>query len=112
MSEVDYASLVTAADNPPHAPVIVIWENLNTHVSAAMQGFIDAPGWPTVIRLPACAPGLTPTEGAWPDMKNGLGNLGAGTLAAIAKNRLESIQHRPQLIDAFGTQTGLTLERP
>jgi len=45
-------------------------------------------------------------------MKNGLGNLGAGTLAAIAKNRLESIQHRPQLIDAFGTQTGLTLERP
>ena len=36
----------------------------------------------------------------------------AGQLAAIAKNRLKSIQYRPQLIDAFLTQTGLTLEPP
>jgi len=43
---------------------------------------------------------------------NDIGAGTAGQLAAIAKNRLESIQHRPQLIDAFGTQTGLTLERP
>jgi hypothetical protein len=34
------------------------------------------------------------------------GNLAAGQLAAIAKNRLKSIQYRPQLIDAFLTQTG------
>jgi hypothetical protein len=68
--EADYASLITAAHNQLHAPVIVIWDNLNTHVSAAMRSFIDAhPGWLTVVRLPAYAPDLNPTEGIWPDMK-------------------------------------------
>jgi hypothetical protein len=116
MSEADYAHLIAAAHNNLHAPVIVIWDNLNTHVSAAMQGFIDAhPGWLTVVRLPAYAPDLNPVEGAWSNMKNGLGNLAASTvdqLAAIVKNRLKSIQYRPALIDSFLAQTGLTLEPP
>ena len=77
----------------------VIWENLDTHGSAAMQSFIDAhPGWLTVVRLPACAPDLNLTEGIWPDMKNGLGNLAAGSagqLAAIAKNRLKASSTGP-----------------
>jgi putative transposase len=54
-----------------------------------------------------------PTEGAWSNMKNGLGNLAArdvDQLAAIIKNRLKPIQYRPALIDGFLTQTGLTLE--
>ena len=68
-----------------------------------------------MVRLPACAPGLNPVEGAWSKMKNGLGNLAASTvdqLAAIVKNRLKSIQYRPALIDGFLAQTGLTLEPP
>ena len=47
-------------------------------------------------------------------MKSSLGNLGScGTphrLAAIIKNRLKRIQHRPALIDGFLAQTGLSLE--
>ena len=46
-------------------------------------------------------------------MKNGLGNLAVRNvdqLAAIVKNRLKRIQYRPQLIDGFLAQTGLTLE--
>ena len=46
-------------------------------------------------------------------MKNGLGNLAASTLdqfAAIVRNRLKRIQYRPELIDGFLAQTGLTLE--
>ena len=46
-------------------------------------------------------------------MKNGLGNLAASNvdqLAAIVRNRLKRIQYRPQLIDGFLAQTGLTLE--
>jgi hypothetical protein len=31
MSEADYASLVTAAHNQLHSPVILVWDNLNTH---------------------------------------------------------------------------------
>ena len=65
------------------------------------------------MRLPAYAPELNPVEGAWSNMKNGLGNLAAADvdrLAAIIKNRLKSIQYRPALIEAFLAQTGLTLE--
>jgi len=95
-------------------PVILIWDNLNTHVSAAMRAFIDAhPDWLTEARLPAYAPDLNAVEGAWANMKNGLGNLAASDvdqLTAIIKNRLKSIQYRPALIEAFLAQTGLTLE--
>jgi transposase len=69
--------------------------------------------WLTVVRLPAYAPDLNPAEGAWANMKNGLGNLAASNvdqLAAIVRNRLKRIQYRPALIDGFLAQTGLTLE--
>ena len=37
MSEADYAGLITAAHQQLQAPVILIWDRLNTHVSAVMQ---------------------------------------------------------------------------
>ena len=114
MSEADYAGLVTAAHNQLHAPVILIWDNLNTHISAVMRAFIEAHAdWLTQARLPAYAPDLNAVEGAWANLKNGLGNLAVhdvDQLTAIIKNRLKSIQYRPALIDAFLAQTGLTLE--
>ena len=114
MSEADYAGLVTAAHNQLHAPVILIWDNLNTHISAAMRAFTGAhPDWLTEVRLPAYAPDLNAVEGAWANMKNGLGNLAAtdvDQLTAIIKNRLKAIQYRPALIEAFLAQTGLSLE--
>jgi transposase len=79
-----------------------------------MRTFISShPGWLTEMRLPAYAPDLNPVEGAWANMKNGLGNLAArdvDQLAAIMKSRLKRIQYRPALIDGFLAQTGLTLE--
>jgi DDE superfamily endonuclease len=33
--------------------------------------------WLTVVQMPAYAPDLNPVEGAWSNMKNGLGNLGS-----------------------------------
>ena len=54
-----------------------------------------------------------PTEGAWSVMKNGLGNLAAGSadqLAAVMRHQLDRIQRRPALITGFLGQTGLTLE--
>ena len=114
MSEADYAGLIAAAHNQLHAPVILIWDNLNTHISAAMGRFVSShPDWLTEVRLPAYAPDLNPAEGAWANMKNGLGNLAArdvDQLAAIVKNRLKRIQYRPALIDGFLAQTRLTLE--
>ena len=55
--------LVTAAHNQLHAPVILIWDNLNTHLSATMRAFIHAhPDWLTEARLPAYAPTSTPSR--------------------------------------------------
>jgi hypothetical protein len=83
MSEAGYAGLITAAHQQVHGPVILIWDNLNTHISAAMRTFTDAHrDWLTVVRLPAYAPDLN----------------------------LKSIQYRPELIGGFLAQTGLTLE--
>ena len=114
MSEADYADLITAAHCQLHAPLVLVWDNLNTHISATMRSFTQAhPDWLTVVRLPSYAPELNAAEGVWANMKNGLGNLAAADvdrLAAIIKNRLKSIQYRPALIDGFLAQTGLTLE--
>ncbi len=114
MSEADYAGLIAAAHRTLNAPVILIWDNLNTHRSKVMREFTSAhQDWLTVIQLPSYAPDLNPAEGAWSNMKNGLGNLAACTLdqlTATVRNRLRRIQHRPELITAFLGQTGLTLE--
>ena len=88
---------------------------LNTRVSAAMRAFIEADhDWLTVARLPAHAPDLNPVEGAWANMKNGLGNLGCTStpqhVAAIVKNRLKRAQYRAALINGFLAQAGLSFE--
>ena len=116
MSEADYAGLITAAHRELQAPVILVWDRLNTHVSAVMRAFIGArSGWLTEVRLPAYAPELNAAERAWAAMKASLGNLAVrdvDQLAAVMKNRLKRIQYRPALIEAFLAQTGLTLEPP
>jgi len=66
MSEAGYAALVTAAHTQLAAPVILIWDNLNTHISARMRAWIEARAdWLTVERLPAYAPQLNAVAGAW-----------------------------------------------
>jgi transposase len=68
---------------------------LNGHLTATMRSNIDAhPDWLTVERLPGYAHNLNPIDGAWANMKNGLGNLAATR----------------GLIDGFLTSTGLSLE--
>lgn len=114
MSEADYAAAITAAHQQLHAPLILVWDNLNTHKSVAMREFVTAHAdWLTVVLLPAYAPELNPAEGVWANLKNGLGNLavrGVDQLAAVVKTRLKRIQYRPDLIDGFLAQTGLSLE--
>jgi len=112
-AETDYAALLDAAHQQLDAPIVVIWDNLNTHISHAMRTLIAARDWLTVIRLPPYAPELNPTEHVWSHVKRSLGNLrvhGIDQLTAIVKNRLKRIQYRPGLIDAFFAHTGLTLD--
>ena len=111
-SERDYIGLLDAAHQQLGGPIVLVWDNLNTHVSTAMRQMIDVRDWLQVIRLPVYAPDLNPTEGAWSHLERSIGNLavhGVEHLQAIIKNRLKSIQYQPDLIDGFLTHTGLTL---
>ncbi len=51
-----------------------------------MQQLIAARDWLHVIRLPAYAPDLNPTDGVWSHLRSSIGNLavrGVGQLQAI-----------------------------
>jgi hypothetical protein len=112
-AETDYAALLDAAHQYLKADLVVIWDNLNTHISAAMRKLIAARDWLHVIQLPAYAPDLNPTESVWSHVKHSLGNLattGVDHLAAVVRNRLKRIQYRPDLLDSFLAHTGLSLD--
>jgi DDE superfamily endonuclease len=114
LGEAGYAHLIAAAHRTLDAPLIVVWDNLNTHRSQKMRTFTGAhPDWLTVVYLPGYAPDLNAVEGAWASMKAGLGNHAATTLSqleAMVRSRLRHIQRQPGLINAFLGQTGLTLD--
>jgi len=114
-TEADYIRLLCAVHAQLRAPLILIWDNLNSHISATMRQFVDDHDWLTVVRLPAYARELNPTEGVWSHLKRGLGNLAACStdqLAAIVRTRLKSMQYRPSLLDAFIAEAGLALPQP
>jgi len=87
---------------------------MRRYLSNKMRAFTTGhPDRLTVLQLPAYAPDLNPVEGAWSVMKNGLGNLAAGTtdqLAAAMRHQLDRIQRRIALIAGFLGGTGLALE--
>ena len=114
LSEADYAALLSAAHQQLHAPIILILDNLNTHVSKRMHKFVTAhEDWLTVVRLPAYAPELNATEGVWSHLKRGLGNCaatGIDQLVTLVKTRLKRLQYHPELLNGFLGQTGLILQ--
>ncbi|WP_425576957.1 IS630 family transposase [Streptomyces kunmingensis] len=114
-TETDYARLLDAAHRQLGGPVVLVWDNLNTHVSRAMQELIAARGWLSVYQLPPYAPELNPVEGVWSHLKRSLANLtkhGLDQLTALVKTRLKRMQYRPGLIDGYMARTGLDLQPP
>jgi len=114
-TEADYAALLDGAHQQLGGPLVVVWDNLNTHVSARMTRLIAARGWLTVFRLPAYACELDPVEGVWSHLKKSLANLVKHTvdeLLGLIKTRLKRMQYRPGLIAGFLAKTGLDLRPP
>ena len=114
LSEADYATLLTAAHQQLKAPIILIWDNLNTHVSTRMRKFLDGHAdWLTVLRLPAYASELNAVESVWAHLKRSIANnavTGIDELVTLVKSRLRRMQYRPDLLDGFLGQTRLTLQ--
>ena len=111
-TEADYAQLLDAAHQQLAGPVVVVWDNLNSHVSAAMTELIEARDWLTVCQLPPYAHELNPVELVWSHLKRSLANLAKRNLAqltALVKTRLRRMQYRPTLLEGFLASTGLDL---
>lgn len=109
--EADFAALLDAAHQQLGTLIILIWDNLGGHTSAAMRRLIASRAWLRVYRLPAYAPELNPAEGVWSSLKRGLANLVRGTITdlnQLVKTRLKRMQYVPGLIDGFFAGTGLS----
>jgi transposase len=111
-TETDYARLLDAAHQQLGGPVVLVWDNLNTHVSKVMRDLIAARDWLTVFQLPSYASELNPVESAWALLKRSLANLVKRSLAeltAMVKTRLRRMQYRPDLLESFLARTRLDL---
>jgi putative transposase len=111
-TETDYARLLDAAQQQLGGAIILVWDNLNTHVSRAMRELIAARDWLTVFQLPPYASEPNPVEPVWSNLKRSLANLtkhSIGQLTALVKTRLRRMQYRPGLLDGFLAKTGLDL---
>jgi hypothetical protein len=111
-TEADYARLLDAAHQQLGGPLVLVWDNLNTHVSRAMRELIAARDWLTVFQLPPYASELNPVEGIWSVLKRSLANLAKtdlGQLTVLAKTRLRRMQYRPALLTGLLTGTRLDL---
>jgi transposase len=112
-TETGYARLLDDAHQQLGGPLVVVWDNLNTHVSHEMDGLIAARDWLTVFRLPSYAHELNPVERVWAHLKRSLANLvkrTIGQLTALIRTRLRRMQYQPGLLDGFlaGTRLDLT----
>ena len=111
-TEADYARLLDAAHQQLSGPLVLVWDNLNAHVSAAMTELIAARDWLTVYQLPPYAHELNPVEPLWSHLKRSLANLAKRDLAkltALVKTRLKRMQYRPGLLGGFLASTRLDL---
>lgn len=113
--EHDYIRLLDAAHQQLRGPLVVVWDNINTHKSKKMRDLIAKRAWLTVFHLPPYAPELNPVEGVWSAMKSGLVNLAKRSieaLTALVKTRLRRMQYRPKTLAGLLAKTGLDLQPP
>ncbi|WUH92469.1 transposase [Streptomyces sp. NBC_00433] len=110
----DYRDLVIRAHTQLGGPIVLVWDNLRTHLVAPLRQFFEANAdWLTVFQLPTYAPDLNPQEGIWSLVKRDIGNLAAADLGQITqavKRRLKQIQYRPDVVDGCLVGTGLNMD--
>jgi DDE superfamily endonuclease len=110
-TETDYARFFDAVHQQLSGPLVVVWDNSNTHLSSDGQAG-RGPGLLTIYQLPPYAHELNPVELVWSHIKRSLANLAKRNLAqptALVKTRLRRMQYRPGLLGGFLASTGLDL---
>ncbi|WP_443067331.1 IS630 family transposase [Streptomyces sp. NBC_01426] len=111
----DYRDLLVRAHIQLGGPIVVVWDNLNTHLAAGLKRYEAEHDWLTTIRLPAYAPDLNPVEALWSLIRRATANTAFNTpddLDRKLRRELRRIQLRPHLIDGCLTATGLAINPP
>ncbi|QEV16562.1 IS630 family transposase [Streptomyces alboniger] len=109
----DYRDLVVRAHLQLGAPIVLIWDNRNTHRAAGMRQYAAEHDWLTIVQLPSYAPDLNPVEGVWSLLRRGpLANTAFADhehLERVLRHGLRHIQRHPELIDGCVSGTGFSL---
>ncbi|MEV7930840.1 winged helix-turn-helix domain-containing protein [Kitasatospora sp. NPDC088779] len=115
VAERDFTALVDGVHHLAKAPIVLVRDRLNTHISHAIGELIAERDRLTVFLLPAHSPDLNPVEWVWAHVKHSLANLAVvalDRLETLVRNRLKRLQYRPDTPDGFIAGTGLTLDTP
>lgn len=93
--------------------VVLVWDGLPSHKSAAMQAYLRTErAWLTIERLPGYAPDLNPAELVWGNVKGSeLANLCADNLGEVEhelRAGLRRVRRSSTLAFAFLRHTGLS----
>ncbi|MEU0787890.1 transposase [Streptomyces sp. NPDC006173] len=94
------------------APIVLVWNRLNIHVSRRMRELVAERAWLTVFLLPAYSLDRNPVEWVTAHVKRSPANVAVmalDRLEALVRNRLKRLQYRPHALDGFAAGTGLTL---
>ena len=70
VTETDCARLLDATHQQLAGPIVMVWDNLNVHISDSMTGLVAARDWLTACRLPPYAHELNPVEPVWSHLKD------------------------------------------
>jgi transposase len=109
----DFVQFVQQLHAHLRRPVILVWDRLSAHRSAARELLASANSWLQLEWLPAYAPDLDPVEHVWNQAKYGsLANVvpdDVHDLHSALDNILNSFRHQPNRLHSFFKAAQLTL---
>ncbi|MGW0774757.1 IS630 family transposase [Streptomyces sp. NPDC002835] len=112
----DYRDLIQTAHQQLGGSIVLVWDNLNTHLTAGMRRYIAERDWLTVYQLPPYAPDLNPVEGIWSVLRRTTTANRAFAdpedLITAVRRGLRQLQYRHDVLDGCLTGTGLVLAPP
>lgn len=111
----DYRDLLVRAHIQLDGPIVVAWDNLNTHLAAGLKRYEAEHDWLTTVRLPPYAPDLNPVEAVWTLVRRATANTAFDTsddLDRTLRRELRRVQLRPHLVDGCLTVTAPAITPP
>ncbi|MFJ4776527.1 transposase [Streptomyces sp. NPDC088762] len=111
----DHRDLLVRAHIQLDGPIVVVWDNLNTHLAAGLKRYEAEHDWLTTVRLPPYAPDLNPVEAIWSLVRRAMANTAFATpddRDRKLRHELRRTQLRPHLIDGCLTATNLAINPP